>query len=121
MHYLIAGIIGLFGGITSALFGVGGGVIMVPLMALLLSPPIRDFKQAVGTSLAVIIPTALMGTWQHNKQENINWPTVLALAPTAIIGSYYGAKLVKMIPADDLKRWFGGFLVLVGLKLAFFK
>jgi uncharacterized protein len=121
MHYLIAGLIGLVSGIISALFGVGGGLIMVPLMMLLLSPPIRDFKQAVGTSLAVIIPTALMGSWQHNKQENINWPTVLALAPTAIIGSYYGAKLVKMIPADDLKRWFGGFLILVGLKLAFFK
>jgi len=121
MHYLIAGIIGLVSGIISALFGVGGGLIMVPLMMLLLSPPIRDFKQAVGTSLAVIIPTALMGSWQHNKQENINWPTVFALVPTAIIGSYYGAKLVKIIPADDLKRWFGGFLVLVGLKLAFFK
>jgi uncharacterized protein len=121
MHYVIAGIVGLVSGIISALFGVGGGLIMVPMMMLLLSPPIRDFKQAVGTSLAVIIPTALMGSWQHNKQENINWPTVLALAPTAIIGSYYGAKLVKMIPADDLKRWFGGFLVLVGLKLAFFK
>ena len=58
MHYLIAGIIGLFSGITSGLFGVGGGIIMVPAMVLLLSPPIRDIKQAVGTSLVVIIPTA---------------------------------------------------------------
>jgi uncharacterized protein len=121
MHYLFAGLIGLVSGIISALFGVGGGLIMVPLMMLLLSPPIRDFKQAVGTSLAVIIPTALMGSWEHNKQHNIDWRTVLALAPTAVLGSFIGAQLVKLIPADDLKRWFGGFLVLVGLKLAFFK
>jgi uncharacterized protein len=121
MHYLIAGIIGLVGGTVSALFGVGGGVIMVPLMTLLLSPPIRDFKQAVGTSLAVIIPTALMGSWEHNKQQNIDWRTVVALAPTAVLGSFLGAQLVKIIHADDLKRGFGGFLILVGLKLAFFK
>lgn len=121
MHYFIAGIIGLVSGIISALFGVGGGLIMVPLMILLLSPPIRDFKQAVGTSLAVIIPTALMGSWEHNKQHNIEWRTVLALAPTAVLGSYFGAQLVKIIHADDLKRGFGGFLVLVGLKLIFFK
>ena len=60
--YLVAGIIGLVSGLTSGLFGVGGGIIMVPAMVLFLSPPIRDIKQAIGTSLAVIIPTALMGS-----------------------------------------------------------
>lgn len=94
---------------------------MVPLMTLLLAPPIRDFKQAVGTSLAVIIPTALMGTWQHHKQDNIEWRTFFALFPTAVMGSWLGAQLVRMIHADDLKRFFGGFLVLVGIKFMFFK
>ena len=61
MHYLIAGLIGIVTGIVSGLLGVGGGLIMVPAMTLLLSPPIRDIKQAIGTSLAVIIPTALIG------------------------------------------------------------
>ena|SRR5258705_13580256 len=119
MQYLIAGVIGLVGGLTSALFGVGGGVVMVTAMALLMTPPIRDFKQAVGTSLAVIVPTALVGAWEHNKQHNIDWRTALALTPTALLGSYIGAQLVKMIPAPDLKRAFGGFLVLIGLKLLF--
>jgi hypothetical protein len=121
MHYLIAGMIGLVSGITSGLFGVGGGVIMVPAMMLLLSPPIRDIKQAIGTSLAVIIPTALMGTWKHHGSQNVEWRVAATLIPTAILGSYIGAHLVKVIHADDLKRVFGGFLVLVGLKLAFFK
>jgi uncharacterized protein len=121
MHYLIAGIIGLVSGITSGLLGVGGGLVMVPAMLLLLSPPIRDIKQAIGTSLAVIIPTAIMGTWKHHGHQNVDWRIAAALIPTAVAGSYIGVHLVKIIPAEDLKRGFGVFLVAIGLKLAFFK
>lgn len=121
MHYFIAGIIGLVSGITSGLFGVGGGIIMVPAMMFFLSPPIRDIKQAIGTSLVVIIPTALMGSYKHLTQGNVEWRTALALAPLAIVGSYLGAWLTTQIPADNLKRVFGGFLMLVGARLLFFK
>ena len=100
-YYLYAGIIGLVSGITSGLFGVGGGVVMVPAMMLLLSPPIRDIKQAIGTSLVVIIPTALMGAFKHSNADprvsNIHWPTVLSLVPTAILGGYLGAWLTGPI------------------------
>src|SRR5262245_605540 len=121
MNYVIAGVIGLVSGVTSGLFGVGGGVVMVPAMVLLLSPPIRDIKQAIGTSLLVIIPTALMGTYKHFTQGNVEWRTALALAPTAIAGGYLGAWLTTQISADNLKRVFGVFLVLVGVRLVFGK
>ncbi len=121
MHLLLAGLVGLVGGIASGLFGVGGGVIMVPAMVLLLSPPIRDIKQAIGTSLAVIIPTALVGSWKHFTHGNVDWRVALALAPTAIVGSYLGVWLTTMLRADQLKQAFGGFLVLVGLRLLLFK
>lgn len=121
MNYFIAGIIGLVSGITSGLFGVGGGVVMVPAMVFLLSPPIRDIKQAVGTSLAVIIPTALMGSYKHFTQGNIEWRTALSLAPMAVLGGYLGAWLTTQVSAESLKRTFGGFIVLVGLRLLFFK
>jgi len=121
MHYLIAGIIGLVSGIASGLFGVGGGIVMVPAMLFLLSPPIRDIKQAVGTSLVVIIPTALMGSFKHFQQGNVDWRTALSLAPLAIAGSYLGAWLTTHIAADNLKRAFGGFIILVGAKLLFGK
>ena len=120
-QYILAGLIGVLGGVTSGLFGVGGGVIMVPAMLLLLSPPIRDIKQAIGTSLVVIVPTAIMGSFKHHQQGNVHWQIAATLVPTAIIGSYYGAFLTKVITAEDLKRAFGMFLVLVGLKLIFFK
>jgi len=123
MTYVFAAVIGLIGGITSGLFGVGGGVVMVPAMMLLLSPPIRDIKQAIGTSLAVIIPTACMGAFKHYNRDpaisNVNWPVALALIPTAIAGGYIGAWLTTQVSNENLKRAFGGFLVLVGLKLVF--
>lgn len=118
MFYLYAGLIGLIGGVTSGLFGVGGGVVMVPAMMWLLK---LDIKQAIGTSLAVIVPTALMGTFKHHDLGNVNWRMVGALVPTAIVGGFLGSWLTKGIDSPDLKRAFGGFLVLVGLRLLLFK
>jgi len=121
MNFLVAGLIGLVSGVTSGLFGVGGGIVMVPAMLFLLSPPIRDIKQAIGTSLVVIIPTALIGSLKHFNQGNVEWRTALALIPLAILGGYLGAWLTTHIPADNLKRAFGVLLVLVGLRLTLFK
>lgn len=120
-YYLLAAVIGVLSGVTSGLFGVGGGVVMVPAMLFFLSPPVRDIKQAIGTSLAVIVPTAIIGSFKHHQLANVHWPTAAALIPTAIVGGYLGAYLTKVIEAEDLKRAFGIFLMLVGLKLAFFK
>ena len=118
MNFIIAASIGLVSGIASGLFGVGGGIVMVPAMMLLMGLPI---KTAVGTSLAVIIPTAAMGVFKHCQQENVNWQVALALAPTAIAGGYLGAWLTTLVSSGGLKRAFGGFLVLVGLRLLFLK
>lgn len=118
MHYLIGGIIGLVGGVASGLFGVGGGIIMVPAMVYFMGLPI---KTAIGTSLAVIIPTTIVGSIKHFQLGNVQFSSVLALAPTAIIGGYAGAWLSTHLSDANLKRAFGGFIVLVGLRLLFFK
>lgn len=117
MYYLIAGLIGLVSGVTSGLFGVGGGIIMVPAMMMLMGV---DIKVAIGTSLAVIIPTALMGSFKHYP-HNVDLKVAFSLAPTAILGSYVGAWLTTIISSNGLKRGFGIFLVLVGLKIFFGK
>ena len=114
MLYLIAGLIGIFGGVASGLFGVGGGVVMVPAMVFFLK---MDIKLAVGTSLAVIIPTALSGTYKHMTLNNVDWKVALSLAPTAVCGSYIGAWLTTHISSGNLKRAFGGVIILAGLKL----
>ena len=118
MNYLLAGVIGLVSGVTSGLFGVGGGIIMVPAMVLLMK---LEMKVAVATSLAVIIPTALAGSIQNHALGRIDWRVAWALIPLAVVGGWGGTWLKEQVPAEPLKQAFGGFLLLVGLRLLFFK
>ena len=104
---------------------MGGGAFLVPVLYELFSyfgvaEAVR-MHMVLGTSLAVIIPTALMGTWKHNGNGNVDWKIALLIAPMAIIGSYFAAQWVQKIPSAELKRVFGGFIILVGIRLAFFK
>ena len=115
---MYAGVLGLASGVISGLFGVGGGIVMGPVLVFLLGVPI---KTAIGTSLMVIVPTAITGSLKHYSQGNVDWKLALTLIPTAIIGSYIGAKLTKDIPAENLKRIFGAFIMIVGARLCFFK
>ena len=118
MQYLLASLIGLVGGITSGMFGIGGGIVMVPAMVLLLSPPVRDIKHAIGTSLCIIVPTAMMGAYKHVQASQVEWKIALIMAPLAIAGGYLGAWLTtEQLEPAFLKRAFGGLLILVGLKL----
>jgi uncharacterized protein len=121
MNYVIAAFIGLIGGISSGLFGVGGGVVMVPAMLLFTTLAIRDTQQAVGTSLLVIIPTAIIGVVRHKTLGNINWPVAWMLVPGAILGGWIGATLTREISSANLKRIFGGFIIVVGCRLLFWK
>ena len=118
MQYLMAAMIGLFGGVTSGLFGVGGGIVMVPAMVYLLN---TNIKTAIGTSLIVIIPTAITGAFKHQQLGNIDWKMAASLVPLAIVGGFIGAALTKPLPADTLKKLFGGFMILAGCRLLFFK
>ncbi len=114
MRYVIAALIGLVSGVASGLFGVGGGLIMVPGMAVLMK---TDIKIAVGTSLAVIVPTAITGMIKHSQLRQIDWHLVAMLAPTAILGGFIGPWLTTKLSSTELQRLFGGFVVLVGVRL----
>ena len=118
MYYLIAGLIGLLGGVTSGMFGVGGGIILVPAMVLFMK---LNMKIAVATSLVVIIPTSLAGSVLNHSFGGIDWRAALAMAPLAVVGGLGGTWVKEQIPSANLQQIFGGFLVLVGCKLLFFK
>lgn len=111
-HAFLALLIGLVSGVTSGLFGVGGGIVMVPAMYYLLQV---DIKTAVGTSLVVIIPTALTGSVKHFQLGNIDWRLAGWLVPLAVAGGFTGAWLTGIVQADLLRRLFGGLLVLAGV------
>jgi uncharacterized membrane protein YfcA len=114
-YYLLAALIGLVGGITSGMFGVGGGVVMVPAMLLLMG--VKSTHLAVGTSLAVIVPTAIVGALNHHRLGNVDWRVAAYLAPAAIIGGFIGPMIAKQLSSGNLKKAFGAFLILVGFKL----
>ncbi len=90
---------------------------MVPGMALLLR---ADFKLAVGTSLAVIIPTAVTGVLKHHQLRQVDWQLAAMLAPAAIAGGFIGPWLTTKLASPELQRIFGVFLILVGLRLVLF-
>jgi hypothetical protein len=118
MNVVLILVIGFFSGITNALFGVGGGVVMVPAMTLLLA---YDTKRAVATSLLVIIPTSIISVAQKWKGGLMDWNAALQMMPLAILGSLVGQWIFNKLPAADLKRVFGGFMLLVGVRMLFGK
>ena len=106
--------IGIISGIVAALCGVGGGVVMVPAFVFLLAMP---QKMAVATSLAIIIPTALMATTQNARNDLVNWKVAAISAISASVFAYFGAGWLKSMSNETLTRVFGTILVIFGLRM----
>ena len=114
MNILIALLIGALGGLTAALCGVGGGVIMVPAFVLALG---LEQKQAVATSLAVIIPTALVATTQYTRAGLVDWKLVLPTAIGAVLVTFFATGLMKSLSNVALTRIFAVLLIAVGVRM----
>jgi hypothetical protein len=109
--------IGALGGVVAALCGVGGGVVMVPAFVLLLALP---QKQAVATSLLVIIPTALMASIQNQKNGFGDWKIAIAAAIGASLTAWFAADWLKQWSDEKLVRLFGAVLLIMGARMLFF-
>jgi uncharacterized membrane protein YfcA len=70
---------------------------------------------AFGTSLLVILPTAISGTWRHNKKKAVHWKTALILGPSALVGGLVGATLATALPEKILKIGFGGLVLAIAV------
>ena len=109
--------IGLVAGILSGVFGIGGGVVIVPSLILLAGfVPIV----ATGTSLAaLLLPVGALGAWEYYKKGHLNFPAALWIALGLFIGVWFGARLAQNLTPVQLKRSFAIFLVLVAGKMWF--
>ncbi|WP_074410136.1 MULTISPECIES: sulfite exporter TauE/SafE family protein [Aquimarina] len=108
-------LIGLLAGFFSGTLGIGGSVIMIPLLILWV-----NFSQheAQGTSLAVLaVPVTLLAAYNYYQEGFVNWKYAIIIAVTFIIGGYLGSKLAISINQALLKKIFGGVLLLVALKM----
>ncbi len=108
--------IGLAGGLLSGLVGVGGGIVMVPLMTGLLA--MRQHR-AHGTSLAIIVPTAFSATIPYALANPIDWLLALALAGPAMLLAVVGARMTTRLNAQVLRRMFAVLLLLTAIRLLF--
>jgi uncharacterized membrane protein YfcA len=111
-------IIGLCAGILAGLFGVGGGLIIVPALTLIAG---YSQKTATGTSLvALLLPIGLAGVYAFYQQGAINWTNIkagLLISVGMFLGSWFGAKIALSLPDYVLKRAFCIFLLAVAARM----
>jgi uncharacterized protein len=104
---------GVTGGIASGMFGIGGGVIVVPILGLLLG-----FSQhrAQGTSLVALIPpTGLLAVIAYAHAGYVSWQTGLLLIPGVFLGGIAGGSIAKKIPSPKMRRIFAVLMLLLGI------
>lgn len=118
MDILALVIIGLAAGILSGMFGVGGGIIIVPALVFFLG---MTQHQAQGTSLGLmLLPIGFLAAWNYYKSGNLNIKYGLIIAATFVVGGYFGSKLSLGIDQIILKRVFGILMIVVAIKMIFF-
>src|SRR5690606_9821514 len=109
-------LLGLAAGALSGMLGIGGGLIIVPALNQLFHLPMN---QAVGTSLLIIIPTAVVGSLTHYARGNLQLPVALLVMIGATAGGYLGARLVAVVPELFIKRLFALLALYTAIRLWF--
>jgi uncharacterized membrane protein YfcA len=108
--------IGLVAGTFAGLFGVGGGVLIVPALIFLAKFPI---KVALGTSLGAIaiLPVGLLGAYTYYRHGNLNLKASLLIACGIFLGAWVGARVAQLVPAATLQRIFAVFILIMAVRL----
>ena len=106
--------VGLVAGVVSGMLGIGGGTISIPGMVLLL-----DVEQhtAQGVALSAMLITALVATFVHYRQKNVNVRIAALIIPTALGFSFLGAWVAGVVTSEWLTRIFALALLLIGFRM----
>ena len=115
-------LLGAFSGFVAGLLGIGGGLIIVPVLLYLLAPSIDQsilMHTAKGTALAAIVFTSISSLYAHHRHGAIIWRNFVKLTPTILLGSYSGAILAKYLSFDFLRVFFALFEITVALIMWF--
>jgi uncharacterized membrane protein YfcA len=109
-------LIGAIGGVLSGAFGVGGGIIMVPLLTTMAK---LDHRRAAATSLVAIIPAAVVGTVTYGLAGHVDVLDAVLIAAGGVAGSLLGTRLLRNLSIGWLRWLFIGLLILVAVRLFF--
>jgi len=112
-------VIGLLAGILSGLVGVGGGILMIPLLIIFLG---LTQHQAQGTALfAMLPPIGILAAMNYYKEGFVKWEYAAVIALTFVVGGYLGSKLAISLPAQTIRKVFGVIMLIGAIKLIFSK
>jgi len=113
--FIILIIIGLLAGVLSGLVGVGGGILMIPLLIIFLG---LTQHEAQGTALfAMLPPIGILAAINYYKEGFVKWEYAIVIAFTFVIGGYLGSKLSLSLPPQMVRRIFGVIMLLGAIKL----
>ena len=111
--------LGAVAGVMAGLLGVGGGLLIVPVLVWLFIrqgvDPAVITHLAIGTSLATIVPTAIASARAHHQHGAVRWDLVTRLAPGVMLGALAGATLAEFLSSDALRRVFGVFEIVLAI------
>lgn len=108
-------LIGLVAGVLAGMFGIGGGIVIVPLLMFVgrMSP-----QRATGTSLAaLLLPVGILGAWEYHKNGRIDVTAAALVAVGLTIGALFGAKIAIAMSSQTLQRAFAVLLVVVAIRM----
>ena len=112
-------VIGLLAGILSGLVGVGGGIVMIPLLIMFLG---LTQHQAQGTALfAMLPPIGILAAMNYYKEGFVKWEYAAVIALTFVVGGYFGSKLAISLPDQTVRKVFGVIMLIGAIKLIFSK
>jgi uncharacterized membrane protein YfcA len=118
MVFLIAGLIGLLAGLSSGFFGIGGGVIIVPLLSFFLG---LTQTEATATSLAaLLLPVGALGVWTYWRAGQLSMQNIyiaLILAAGLMVGALFGSRFALVLPQDLLRKVFAILLIVMAVWL----
>ena len=111
--------LGLVAGVLGGMFGIGGGVILVPALVLLFG---MNQHMAQGTSLAILLPpVGILAVMRYYQAGNVKLGIAAFICAGFIVGGFIGASLIQNMPSALLKKMFGVFFLLVSLHMIFSK
>ena len=123
MEIFLYFLLGAFSGVLAGLFGIGGGIIIIPTFFFIFS--YLGFTEEIlahmvlGSSLGVIVFSSISSTFSHNIKEVVDWKLIRVVAPSIIIGSALGGITAGLIESDTLQGLVALFLVVASVQLIF--
>ena len=108
-------LLGLAAGVLSGVLGIGGAVLIVPVLVYVYGWPQH---LAQGTTLAMLVPPiGILAAWQYYRAGHVDFQTAGILCIGFFVGGYFGGLLANQLPAETLRKIFGAALLLISLKM----